>query len=474
MTFKVSGPIGTLFCVLGTHALHTLVPHRPLHPGCKPIGLLWPDGDWVSLPRGQRVEDHSPRRLLNISHAGGEPPLPAHRAKNDSISEHAMARPLALCASHKSGHTLSIGIARILTSGGFVSEVHTSSRFDERSHDSVHLRQRGVQDVNLSHASWCSPQHVHRFCSQMMPSNAFVPLSTPLIIHIERDAFDLITSSVLYHASGTEPWTRCRLAPCNLTEDPSCCRSCGECIAGPATARSQSACSCGLAGEDEHVAASCRVFITSKLGELARVLDDPMSADVEVQADVYRGAEMRPRIMFRALAQPVISFYGSNISQLHLHLLYRRGLAIQTVQNQTRWVEPRAMTAAVATEMLRFLLSEWPGITRLHRALRQSAWPCSLRLCLSQFMLGSASFDSTVESILERAGVPRSSWPQAKRALEKEDTHRYPSAHATVKLLPSNMRERIHSAVETLDATLLRGFFADQRGEQQGFGFGCG
>ena len=123
-----------------------VVPHRPLHPGCKPIGLLWPDGDWVSLPRGQRVEDHSPRRLLNTSHAGGEPPLPAHRAKNDSISEHAMARPLALCASHKSGHTLSIGIARILTSGGFVSEVHTSSRFDERSHDSVHLRQRGVQD----------------------------------------------------------------------------------------------------------------------------------------------------------------------------------------------------------------------------------------------------------------------------------------------------------------------------------------
>ena len=132
------------------------------------------------------------------------------------------------------------------------------------------------------------------------------------------------------------------------------------------------------------------------------------------------------------------------------------------------------MTAAVATEMLRFLLSEWPGITRLHHVLRQPAWPCSLRLCLSQFMLGSASFDSTVESILERAGVPRSSWPQAKRALEKEDTHRYPSAHATVKLLPSNMRERIHSAVETLDATLLRGFFADQRGEQQGFGFGCG
>ena len=305
-------------------------------------------------------------------------------------------------------------------------------------------------------------------------NNGILPHAKPLIVLIERDLFELITSSVVYQASGTEPWTRCRLSVCNVKTDPSCCRACGECIGLAKSGNEGAKCNCGLAHSNPEVAGECRSWITATMGGLVQALENPQA--VTYDPAVFNSSTMAPRAMFEALREPVLSFYGSNYSTIHFHHMFRRGLTIETGSRGSRWAQPQAMVAAVAAEMLRFLLSEWPHVARLHNAVRpiRTAWSCSLRLCLSQFTASSDSYDLAIERILDRAGVQRADWPRAKTALAKEDTNRYPRTHSTAKVLSSDMRGKLQSTVETLDTSLLHGFFARHQSEaQRGYGYAC-
>ena len=104
-------------------------------------------------------------------------------------------RPAVWTAAHKAGHTLGVSLAARLRP--FALSAHTFSR------------------------TAASATCVRR-----------VRASGSFLVVIERDIFVDGRLRVLYHASGAEPWTRCRLHPCNQTIDASCCFSCGECIPG--------------------------------------------------------------------------------------------------------------------------------------------------------------------------------------------------------------------------------------------------
>jgi len=269
----------------------------------------------------------------------------------------------------------------------------------------------------------------------------------------------MITSGVLYHASGTEPWTRCRLALCgDVNTDPSCCRACGECVK---LVGKLGNCDCGKAGRDPALAAGCRRNIDSAaLRPFKLALNGFLPQSVASHyAEETGGGLLEPR-HFEALRGPVLSHYGTNVSKEHMHVLYRKGLALDSTN---RFVDHGAMVAAVAVEMLRFLTVEWPQMSTMHGALQNASWPCGLHIPMSRFTKSSKSFDKSVETILRAARVPRERWPAAKDALKKGDIHRFPSRHSMNSVLLSDVYSVVQSAVEVLDAALLGGYLASQK-----------
>ena len=364
----------------------SIVPHRPLYPNCNPVGMLWPSGDWVSRAA------HSQRRLVaEATHA------------QTNVSR------VLVCSAHKAGHTLGQAIA------GDLRPYLPRSEFKEV----------------------CTSADLAAACAQ-----------AGLVIVIERDIYEMIGSGVLYHASGTEPWTRCRLQPCNTSgTDPSCCRACGECIAGPR------GCNCG------HFSPSCAGFIAGGTGRIGAALRGlPTGSEV-----FYASRGYQPRVLFASLAQLMRKRYpGGQLAQEHLHLLYRRGLAAESWEPTVAWADRPALTAAVATETLRYLLTALPEIEPLHAHLGS---PCSLRLCLSQF---TNQFPDTAELILKRAGVSTNRWPAALAALSQEDISSHPSGHSTNRVVPSAARAEVEAEARRIDDELLGGLLG-----RQSYGSGC-
>ena len=87
------------------------VAHRPLAPNCKPIGLLWPAGDWVSRATSPRfmAETVAPRAPLGPN----------------------ATRSVVFCSAHKAGHTLGVSLAARLRP--FVPNAHFFEDCSERN-----------------------------------------------------------------------------------------------------------------------------------------------------------------------------------------------------------------------------------------------------------------------------------------------------------------------------------------------------
>ena len=373
------------------------VAHRPLAPNCKPIGLLWPAGDWVSRATSPRfmAETVAPRAPLGPN----------------------ATRSVVFCSAHKAGHTLGVSLAARLRP--FVPNAHF---FEE-----------------------CSERNLRAACA-----------SGSFLVVIERDIFSMVGSGVLYHASGAEPWTRCRLHPCNQTIDASCCFSCGECILGT------NRCNCS------QLTPSCAAFTRPTWRMGAALAGLPTGVEAFYESKGVPWALPVARNAFESIARPLHARYphGAVLSE-HLHLLYRRGLAATRWEPTVEWADPAARTAAVAAELLRFLISELPRTAPLHAALpRYSA--CSLRLCLSQFTASSELFATSSRLILERARVPRHNWPAAMAALARADVSAHPSDHSTARIVPSAARAELEAEARRLDEELLDGLL-----RRQGYGSGC-
>ena len=320
---------------------------------------------------------------------------------------------VAFCSAHKAGHTLAEHLARHLHP--FVK----SSRF----------------------FGACSVALLRNTCQ-----------SNGLVVVIEREIFSMIGSGVLYHASGTEPWTRCRLHPCNSTTDPSCCYSCGECIAG------LYGCNCG------RLTPSCNAFTSQTWRMGAALSGRPTGIESFYESQGKPWALPVARETFGSIARPMHARYPEGaVCNEHLHLLYRRGLAATRWEPVVEWADPAARTAAVAAEMLRFLIKELPTVGPVNAALNGAEYSsCSLRLCLTDFTGGSEQFARSSRLILERAGVHRDNWPAAMEAMAQEDTSLHPSGHSTARVVPPAARADLEQEARQLDKELLGGLLSRQ------------